>query len=281
MTDFLAGLAEYVGNSVTTSDVVTAAGVAQLAATFGIDPPAKRAGDPLPPGWHGPFFVPTHGPQNMREDGQPAGGFMPKIPLPIQRLRGENTRFEGVLRIGDEMTRTSEIAEIDIDDQLAGGPVVSLMFRQSLSGPAGVAVVEERRFMYFGTEYRLDTWTPPLPAAFDWERVVEPDPVTLFRFSAIRFNSHRIHYDRRYAVDVEGHPGLIVQGTLINFLMVEMARAGVAGEALKSLDFRIHKPVFDTAPFTIRGAKTEAGATLWALDGDGMQSMTAFARYHS
>ena len=279
MTDVLADLCEYVGKSVLTSDVVTAAGVAQLAATFGIDPPASRVGDPLPPGWHGPFFVPTHGPQNMREDGQPAGGFMPKIPLPIQRLRGENTQFEGVLRIGDEMTRKSEIAAIDIDDLAEGGPVVSLMFRQTLSGPAGIAVIEERRFMYFGTDYRLDTSSPVLPAQHEWERIVDPDPVTLFRFSAIRFNSHRIHYDRRYAMDVEGHPGLIVQGTMINFLMVEMARAGAVGKQLRALDFRIHKPIFDTAPFTVRGAMTDTGATLWALDGDGVLSMTAFARY--
>lgn len=277
--DELGGLGEYIGKSVTASDVVTAAGVAQLAATFGVDPPAVSAGDALPPGWHGPFFVPTHGPQNMREDGQPAGGFMPKIPLPIQRLRGENTTFEGVLRIGDEMTRMSEIAEIDIDDDVEGGPVVSLMFRQTLSGPAGVAVVEERRFLYFGTDHRLDTSTPELPGDHDWERIVDPDPVTMFRFSAIRFNSHRIHYDRRYTVDVEGHPGLIVQGTMINFLMVEMARAGAVGETLKALDFRIHKPIFDTAPFTIRGAKTDTGATLWALDSDGVLSMTATARY--
>ena len=180
------------------------------------------------------------------------------------------------------MTRKSEIAEIDIDDQAARGPLVSLMFRQTLSGPAGVAVVEERRFLYFGTDYRLDTSTPELPVDHDWERIVDPDPVTLFRFSAIRFNSHCVHcvhYDRRYAVDVEGHPGLIVQGTLINFLMVEMARAGAAGKTLRSLDFRIHKPIFDTAPFTMRGATTDMGATLWALDGDGVLSMTADARY--
>ncbi len=279
MTDTLADLGEYVGKSVTTSDVVTAAGVAQLAATFGIEPPASGVGEPLPPGWHGPFFVPTHGPRNMREDGQPAGGFMPQIPLPIQRLRGENTRFEGILRIGDEMTRKSEIAEIEIDDRVDGGPVVSLMFRQTLSGPAGVAVVEERRFLYFGTDYRLDTSAPAIPANHDWERVVDPDPVTLFRFSAIRFNSHRIHYDRRYTVDVEGHPGLIVQGTMINFLMVEMARVSIPGKTLTALEFCIHKPVFDTAPFTIRGARTDAGAALWALDGDGVLSMTATARY--
>lgn len=183
------------------------------------------------------------------------------------------------MRIGDQVTRKSEIAEITIDDEAEGGPVVSLMFRQTLSAPSGVAVVEERRFMYFGTDYRLDTSAPEMPSAYDWERIVDPNPVTLFRFSAIRFNSHRIHYDRRYAVDVEGHPGLIVQGTMINFLMGEMARAGAAGKMLRALDFRIHKPVFDTAPFTLRGAMTGTGATLWALDGDGVLSMTASARY--
>lgn len=279
MTGDLEELKACIGRTVRATDVVTAAGIAQLAATFGIDPPASKVGDPLPPGWHGPFFVPTHGPRNMREDGQPAGGFMPEIPLPIQRLRGEKTSFAGVLRIGDEMTRTSEIAGIDIDDDADGGPVVTLLFRQTLSGAGGIAVVEERRFMYFGTDYRLDTSTPALPKTHDWERVVDPDPITLFRFSAIRFNSHRIHYDRRYAIDVEGHPGLIVQGTMINFLMVEMAREGASGQTLTGLDFRIHKPIFDTAPFLIRGRKTPKGAALWALDGDGKLSMTADATY--
>jgi 3-methylfumaryl-CoA hydratase len=277
----LADLAGYVGKSIVASDVVTAAGVAQLAATFGIDPPAREIGAPLPPGWHGPFFVPTHGPQNMREDGQPSGGFLPVIPLPIQRLRGENTRYPGVLHIGDVMTRTSEIAEIDVDDNVDGGPVVSLMFRQTISTAAGIAVIEERRFMYFGMEYVLDTSTPPLPEKHDWEQVIDPDPVTLFRFSAIRFNSHRIHYDRRYTVDVEGHPGLIVQGTLINHLMVEMARGSVPGKMLRGLDFRIHKPVYDTGPFSIRGARNAGseGAKLWAHDADGVLSMTADAAY--
>jgi 3-methylfumaryl-CoA hydratase len=279
VTDTLADLEGYVGKSIVALDIVTAAGVAQLAATFGIDPPARETGEPLPPGWHGSFFVPTHGPQNMREDGQPSGGFLPAIPLPIQRLRGENTGYVGVLRIGDEMSRTSEIAEIDVDEEAEGGPVVSLMFRQTISTEAGIAVVEERRFMYFGTEYRLDTSTPPLPAIHDWERMIDPDPVTLFRFSAIRFNSHRIHYDRQYTVDVEGHPGLIVQGTMINHLMVEMARDGAPGETLRALDFRIHKPIYDTGPFTIRGKRDGDGATLWALDADGVLSMTADAAY--
>lgn len=281
MTGDLAKLKDCIGRSVTATDVVTAAGIAQLAATFGIDPPAREKGDPLPPGWHDPFFVPTHGPGNMREDGQSAGGFLPNIPLPVQRLRGDRTRFPGILHIGDEMIRTGEIVEIDIDEAVEGGPVVSLMFRQSIAGPSGIAVIEERRFMYFGTGYRLDTSTPPLPAGHDWERVIDPDPVTLFRFSAIRFNSHRIHYDRNYAVDVEGHPGLIVQGTLINHLMVGMAREGGPGAPLIELDFRIHKPIYDTGPFTLRGALTGDGALLWALDPDGVLSMTANAVYGS
>lgn len=279
MADDLAALREHVGKSVTATDVVTAAGIRQLAATFGVAPPATEKGDPLPPGWHGPFFVPTHGPDNMREDGQPAGGFVPRIPLPIQRLRGETTSFPGTLRIGDEMTRTSEIASIDIDEETDGGPVVDLVFRQTIDAPDGVTVVEDRRFLYFGNDYVLDTSTPDLPDAHDWERVIDPDPVTMFRFSAVRFNSHRIHYDREYTVNVEGHPGLIVQGTMINFLMVEMAREGRPGAALDRFAFRIHKPIYDTGPFTLRGALTADGAALWALDADGVLSMTADAHY--
>ncbi len=279
MADGLAALKEHVGKAVTATDVVTAAGIAQLAATFGIAPPAREKGEALPPGWHGPFFVPTHGPDNMREDGQPAGGFVPRIPLPIQRLRGETTSYPGTLRIGDEMTRIREIASIDIDEETDGGPVVDLVFRQTIEGPDGVAVVEDRRFLYFGNDYVLDRSTPELPDAHDWERVIEPDPVTMFRFSAVRFNSHRIHYDRDYTVGVEGHPGLIDQGTMINYLMVEIARAGRPDAALDRFAFRIHKPIYDTGPFTLRGAPTDGGAALWALDADGVLSMTADAHY--
>ncbi len=279
MADDLAALREHVGKSVTATDIVTAAGIAQLAATFGIQPPAREKGEALPPGWHGPFFVPTHSPDNMREDGQPAGGFMPRIPLPIQRLRGENTSYPGTLRIGDEVKRISEIASIEIDEETKGGPVVDLVFRQTIEGPDGVAVIEDRRFLYFGNDYVLDRSIPKLPNAHDWERVIEPDPVTMFRFSAVRFNSHRIHYDRDYTVGVEGHPGLIVQGTMINFLMVEMARAGRSDVRLERFTFRIHKPIYDTGSFTLRGALTVNGAALWALDADGIPSMTADAHY--
>ena len=275
----LAGLREHVGKSVEAADVVTAAGVARLAATFGIDPPAAAPGDPLPPGWHAPFFPPLHGPQNMREDGQPAGGFLPAIPLPVQRLRGETTRYPGTLHIGDRMRRISEIAAIDIDETADGGPVVALTFRQTIHTPAGAAVIEDRRFLYYGTAYRLDTSAPPLPAAADWERIVVPDPVTMFRFSAVRFNSHRIHYDRDYATRVEGHPGLIVQGTMIGHLLVEMACENGPGAPLSRFDFRIHKPIYDTGPFALRGAASAGGAVFWALDADGVVSMTADAAY--
>lgn len=279
MAGTLAELKSHVGRSVTATDVVTASRVAQLAATFGIEPPAREKRDPLPPGWHAPFFVPTHGPQNMRVDGQPAGGFMPAIPLPIQRLRGETTQYPGTLRIGDELTRTNEIAEIEIDEAAAGGPVVTIMFRQTINGPDGVAVIEERRFMYFGPDYQLDNSAPPIPGEHDRERIVDPDPVTMFRFSAVRFNSHRIHYDRDYTMKVEGHPGLIVQGTMINHLLVEMAGEARPDATLDRFDFRIHKPIYDTGPFTLRGVRTEAGAILWALDADGVLSMTADATY--
>lgn len=289
----ISALKAYVGKSIEAEDVVTAAGVARLAATFGIEPPAAAPGDPLPPGWHAPFFTPLHGPQNMREDGQPAGGFLPTIPLPIQRLRGESTRYPGILRIGDALRRTSEIAAIDIDETADGGPVVTLTFRQTIHAPdtgsetvsdsasGGAAVIEDRRFMYFGTDYRLDTSAPALPASADWERVIDPDPVTMFRFSAVRFNSHRIHYDRDYTVNVEGHPGLIVQGTMINHLLVEMACEHGPGAPLARFDFRIHKPIYDTGPFTLRGAATGDGASFWALDADGVVSMTADAVYRS
>ena len=265
MIESLSDLTRYIGASETASDTVAASAVARLAATIGVDPPAVAPGDALPPGWHSPFFGPIYGPDNMRDDGQAAGGgIVPPVPLPIRRLRGERCVFHDALRIGDDITRSSEIAEITVAD----GPEVSLTIRQVIESPRGLAVVEEREFFYLEAGASDVATAPQATAEISWRREIDPDPVLLFRYSAIRFNSHRIHFDRDYAVKHEELPGLIVHGTLIWQLMLELCRAEVPDRPVVEFSYRTYRPIYDTGSFTLRGRLGDDGSTadLWAID---------------
>ncbi len=278
MNEALSDLTQYIGASESASDTVTAAAVARLAATIGLDPPAVAPGDALPPGWHSPFFGPIYGPDNMRDDGQAAGGgIVPPVPLPIRRLRGERCVFRDALRIGDDITRRSEIAELTVADD----PEVSLTIRQNIETPRGLAVVEEREFFYLEAGASDVATAPRVSGETPWRREIDPDPVLLFRYSAIRFNSHRIHFDRDYAVKQEGLPGLIVHGTLIWQLMLELCRAEEPDRPVVEFSYRSYRPIYDTGPFTLAGRPANGGgaADLWAIDQAGNVATEARARF--
>lgn len=265
MIGSLSDLTRYIGASETATDTVAASAVARLAATLGLDAPAVAPGDALPPGWHAPFFGPIYGPDNMRDDGQAAGaGIVPPVPLPIRRLRGERCVFHDALRIGDDITRISEISELTVAD----GPEVSLTIRQCIDSARGTAIVEEREFFYLDAGASVVAIAPEAPRETPWRREIDPDPVLLFRYSAVRFNSHRIHFDRDYAVDHEGLAGLIVHGTLIWQLMLELCRAEAPDRPVVEFSYRTYRPIYDTGPFTLAGRPADDGAAaeLWAID---------------
>mgnify|MGYP001611567725 FL=1 len=282
MTEPLENLKSYIGRSETAADVVTGSAMVKIAATLGLDNPASAKGDPIPPGWYGAFFPPSHRPSQMRADGQAAGhGFLPPVPLPRRRLGGVRMSFYEPLRIGDEITRVSEIADISVDED-ASGSMVLLVERNSISNSRGLAVVEERDVIWL-SEGRAAAKSAPAPAApaeAAWRRVVEPNPVLLFRFSAIRFNSHRIHYDRDYVTKVEGLPGLAVQGTLVSQLLIEMCRSELPARKMTYFGYQAVRQLYDTGPFTIAGAPGVGGeAALWAVAADGTLAMTATAKF--
>lgn len=284
MTETLSDLTRYIGASETVADTVTASAVARLAATLGVDPPGSAPGDALPPGWHAPFFGPIYGADNMRSDGQPAsGGIVPPVPLPVRRLRGERSVFHDALRIGDEITQTAEIADITIADgpadELANGPEVTLVIRQNTKSPRGLAVVEEREFFFLEAGASDEAPAPATPSETPWRREIDPDPVLLFRYSAVRFNSHRIHFDRRYVVEHEKLPGLIVHGTLIWQLLLELCRAEAPERPVREFSYRTYRAIYDTGPFVIAGRPAEGGATaeLWAIDQAGNVATAATA----
>jgi 3-methylfumaryl-CoA hydratase len=283
MADNLEALKRHIGRSEAAGDVVTASAMIKIAATLGVENPAAAKGDPIPPGWYGAFFPPSHRPSEMRADGQAAGhGIVPPVPLPRRRLGGVRMSFHEALRIGDDINRRSEIADIVVNEDESGA-MVSVVERNSISNDRGLAVVEERDLIFL-SESRAETYagTPaPVPGDALWRRVIQPDPVLLFRFSAVRFNSHRIHYDRDYVTRVEGLPGLAVQGTLVSQLLIEMCRSELPARKMTSFGYRAVRQIYDTGPFSIAGAPAADGgeAVLWALDAAGNLAMTAAAKF--
>ena len=283
MAESLESFKSYIGKKETATDVVTASAMLKFAAALGQENPPMDKGAPIPPGWYSAFFPPSHRPSQMRLDGQASGGgIVPPIPLPRRRIGGTRVAFHEPLRIGDEITRVTEIADIRIDDG-PNGAMATVVERNSISSSRGLSVVEERDMVML-SEKRAEAApsTPPAaPAEAAWRQVIEPNPPLLFRFSAIRFNSHRIHYDRDYVTKVEKLPGLVVQSSLVSQLMIEMCRKELPAQRLASFDFKGFRQIYDTGSFTIAGNPSADGreAQLWALDGDGRLAMTATAKF--
>jgi 3-methylfumaryl-CoA hydratase len=283
MAESLDHFKSYIGKSETATDVVTAAAMLKFAATLGLDTPPLDKGAPIPPGWYGGFFPASHRPSQMRTDGQASGGgIAPPIPLPRRRIGGTRVTFHEPLRIGDEIKRVTEIADIKIDDGPAGA-MATVIERNSISNSRGLAVVEERDMVML-SEQRAEAApaaSPSVPPSAKWEQVIEPNPPLLFRFSAIRFNSHRIHYDRDYVTKVEKLPGLVVQSSLTSQLMIEMCRREIPSRQLKSFGFQTVRQIYDTGKFTVYGSPgpDQNSATLWARDSDSNLAMIATASF--
>jgi 3-methylfumaryl-CoA hydratase len=274
----------FIGKSETATDVVTASAMVKFAATLGLENPPLEKGSPIPPGWYGGFFPASHRPDKMREDGQASGGgIAPPIPLPRRRIGGTRVGFHEPLRIGDEITRKTEIADIQVDDGPEGA-AVTVIERNSLSTGRGLCVVEERDTVMLSEAraHAKPATSPAIPEGAKWQQRIEPNTPLLFRFSAIRFNSHRIHYDRDYVTQVEKLPGLVVQSSLMSQLLMEMCRRELPARRLTNFDFQNIRTVYDSGgTFSIHGKPSADGreASLWVLDGAGKLAMLATAKF--
>jgi 3-methylfumaryl-CoA hydratase len=279
----LENLKQHVGRRLESTDVVAPGPANLLRATFGRAEPELRAGDALPPGWLALYFLPRYRPEELRLDGSPLdAGVVPAMPLPRRMFAGERLRFHHPIRIGDTLRRETELADISIKTG-GTGTLVFATVTQRVFGPDGLALEEERRTVFReevkpgerNQAPRRETASADVP----WRRAVTADPVLLFRFSALTFNSHRIHYDRRWAMEVEGYPGLVVHGPLTSTLLIDFARDHNPGRAFTSYTTQARAPLFDTAPFELRGRPTAdgRGCELWAVTPEGTIAMSAQA----
>src|SRR5688500_4044719 len=272
-------LKTYIGRKQVTTDVVTAAPANLLRLTFARPDPELKPGDALPPGWHVFYFLPRLGPDQLRADGTPAeSGVIPDMPLPRRMFAGETFRFHRPLRIGENLRRETELTDISLKSGGTGTRVFTTV-RSRICGPEGLAVEEGRRSVYReevkAGEGNQAPRREPAPADVPWRRTITPGPVLLFRFSALTFNSHRIHYDRSWATEVEGYPGLVVHGPLTTTLLVDFARDKNPGRRVVASTTQARAPLFDTAPFELRGRPSAKGCECWAVTPEGTVAMSA------
>jgi 3-methylfumaryl-CoA hydratase len=282
MTDALDKLKDWIGCKESAVDYVTIPAVHRLSATLDRDEPMPKAGDPLPIGWHSILFPRIVRHSQIGADGHPSrGDFLPPVPLPRRMFAGKRISFLADLQVGDEVWRESAITDIKVK-QGRSGQMVFVTVKTDITSPRGLAITEEQDIVYRGEP---DKNAPPpaaqpAPGKAVWTRTVTPDPVLLFRYSALTFNGHRIHYDHPYVTGTEGYPDLVMNGGLTTLLVFELARTH-ATTALRYISSRNVRPLFVNRPFTLCGepAIDNKTARLWVVDEDGALALNAEAEF--
>ena len=283
MSQNLEQLKEWIGQRESAVDYVTIPLVQRLAATLDRDDPLPKLGDALPIGWYSILFPRLVRHSQIGPDGHPKrGDFLPPVPLPRRMFAGRRITFHADLQVGDEVRRESTIKDVT-SKQGRSGQMVFVTVTTEILSSRGLAGSEEQDIVYRGDP---DPNAPPpapqpAPGKAVWSKVVTPDPVMLFRYSAVTFNGHRIHYDHPYATTVEGYPNLVMNGGMTTLLVFELARANAA-TPLRFIASRNVRPMFVNRPFTVCGEPAADGksAKLWVVDDQNALSLSATAEFH-
>lgn len=249
-----------IGRTERVQAVIAPEKVAALAATLDLDP--AEAPRLLPPGWHWMFFNPFVRRSALGEDGHPKrGGFLPDVGLPRRMWAGGRLTYHSPLPVGVVATRESTILDVSAKSGRSGR-LVFVTVGHRISHDGETLIAEEQDLVY--REAAAPGGTPPKPAAAPegatWSETVEPDPVLLFRYSALTANGHRIHYDRPYATTVEHYRDLVVHGPLTATLLQDLAVRARPGRRLATFAFRGAAPLFVDAPFHIEAKAGTADA---------------------
>ena len=272
-------LRQWIGRSQQATDIVTAQLVKALRATLFQEIGEPKKGDAAPFTTHWCLAQPVFPMSTLSQDGHPTrGGFLPPVPLPRRMWAGGQLEFIEPLCVGDESTRTSRIADVTLKTG-STGTLCFVSVEHTISSPRGIAIRERQDIVYReATSGSASAAKAPPPAAKHRETHVS-DPVLLFRYSALTFNGHRIHYDRDYVTKVEGYPGLVFHGPLQAALIVEFAAKLQGGKAPKKLVYRGVQPLFEGSEFSINASETSAGMELWIANAEGQPTMKGTATW--
>jgi len=273
-------LRQWIGRTSEATDVVTAQLVRGLRATLFMDIGDPRPGDAAPFTTHWCLGQPVFPMAELGPDGHPArGGFLPPVPLPRRMWAGGELEILEALRVGDEVTRASRIADVTMKTG-STGVLCFVSVDHTITTPRGIAIRERQDIVYrdVSAAPAAPAKPPPPPAAQHRESHMA-DPVLLFRYSALTFNGHRIHYDRDYVTKVEGYPGLIFHGPMQAAFMVEFGAKLHGGQPPKKFSYRGVQPLFEGSEFSINANKTDAGMELWTANSAGQPTMKANATW--
>jgi 3-methylfumaryl-CoA hydratase len=257
----------WIGKQEERSDILDPARSNALALALGAED-GLAAGAALPLLHHWLYFWDVRPPQGLGVDGHPArGGFLPPVALPRRMWAGGRLRFLAPLTIGDTAHRTSTITDVKVKDGRSGS-LVFVTVRHEVAGAQGLAIVEEQDIVY---REAAAAGSVSLPASGEapqaaWQSQLLPDPILLFRYSALTMNGHRIHYDRPYAEREEAYPGLVVHGPLQATLLAALGARNLPGPAT-TFEFRGLSPAFDGLPLHICGDPDGDGVKLRTVQG--------------
>jgi len=303
VTDLSEVIAGWAPGPTETTETIAAEPAVALSGLLDREPAVTAPGDPIPPLWHWLYFLDRPATSELGPDGHPAAGhFMPPIPQRRRMYAGGRASYKGAFRCGDEITRRSELADATVK-QGRTGELLFVTVRSVFTRAGAVIATEEQDVVYrsgppsargsAGPRGPSETASPaargstgpggpsetvgPAP----WQIQIVPDPVLLFRFSALTYNAHRIHYDADYATGVEGHPGLVVHGPLLALLCFELPRRHAPRQRVTQLSFRARSPVYVGQRCTVTGGPRDdgsAGCAMQVAGPDGAVALTAEGR---
>jgi 3-methylfumaryl-CoA hydratase len=269
-------LQAWVGRTEERHDVIQTERCVGLQAALNLQDDRLSDGDALPPLWHWLYFWDIAPRSKLGREGHPAvGGFMPPVGQARRMWAGSRVSFPGVLRLAEPAIRVSTIEKV-AEKSGRSGKLVFVTVRHELSGSDGLAIVDEHDIVYREDTGKGASARPgePAPDRANWTETVDPDPTLLFRYSALTFNGHRIHYDRDYARDVEGYDGLVVHGPLLATMMVGTAARSAPDRSVSRFEFRGMRPIMDTESFTVNVEPDGDDAVdVWVANGEGMFAM--------
>lgn len=272
-------LQQWVGRQQSAEDDITLFPARALAAALD-NQTLPENGDPLPLFWEWMYFLATPLASETGADGHPdKGGFLPPVPLPRRMWAAGEVEFCQSIIIGQRAKRVSTIDSVELKEG-STGTLVFINLRHEIYQQDVLCVRQVQNIVYREqpSERLALPAGKPAPDASDFSQTCQADPVLLYRYSALTFNGHRIHYDRDYAVNEELYPALVVHGPLLVTLLLELQRSHLANRQIKHFKFRAVRPTFDSQPFTLSGSVVDENLSLWSADHEGFTCMTIKAQ---
>jgi 3-methylfumaryl-CoA hydratase len=263
---------DWIGREDVQEDYVSRGPVKRLSAM--LDRADDSTAAHVPPLGHWLNFLPDAPQAQLGPDGHPQrGGLIPPLPLPMRMAAGSRLTFHEPIPFGADVKRVTRIMSI-VEKQGRTGPLAFLTYRYQVFNGATLCVTEEFDVVFREKSGNAGPMPPGERREGKVSRTISPETPLLFRYSALTFNGHKIHYDRDYARNEEGYPGLLVHGPLLATLLVDLFRRRRPNDTIKTFEFRAQRPVYDLAPFTVNLEDTPQGADVWANDGDGYIAMS-------